>query len=386
MRITDVKVLMVAVPFHEPITMWYGKRSASIHPVTIIETDEGVTGINTEGDEHTILNILRPKLIGKDPFDIERIEAELGSPLRGRWEVHPNTMAAIDGALWDIIGKSCGKPLYKLWGGKVNEKVHVRYWMPCKEPEAQAAEALRAVERGWRAFKIKLGTDPKTDLERVRAVRDAVGEGIQLCFDMNGAYPPPVAINFLKRIARYEPAYVEEPVPNHWPYDSGSIEAMADIRRITGVPIEAHSHGPNCLEYVRLLIENRAADAIHLNVSFTGGVMEAKRVCAVAEAGGLIVTGQSSAAELGPRNALLLHLITSERTFKGTNDSSTHHLTGDIIKEEFKIVHGTLKVPEGPGLGVEIDEEKLRKYNEFYKAGIYRHEAGIGRKEMNLWY
>lgn len=70
LRITDVKVLMVAVPFHKPITMWYGKRSASIHPVTIIETDEGVTGINTEGDEHTILNILRPKLIGKDPFDI----------------------------------------------------------------------------------------------------------------------------------------------------------------------------------------------------------------------------------------------------------------------------------------------------------------------------
>jgi glucarate dehydratase len=161
---------------------------------------------------------------------------------------------------------------------------------------------------------------------------------------------------------------------------------MADIRRITGVPIEAHSHGPNCLEYVRLLVEKRAADAIHLNVSFTGGVMEAKRVCAVAEAGGLIATGQSSAAELGPRNALLLHLITSERAFKGTNDSSTHHLTGDIIKEEFTTVNGTLKVPEGPGLGVEIDEEKLRKYNELYRSGLYRHEEGIGRKELNLWY
>ena len=386
MRITDVRVLMVAVPFHEPITMWYGKRSASIHPVTFIETDEGITGVNTEGDEHIIRSVIRPKLIGRDPFDLERIEAELGSPLRGRWEIPPNTMAAIDGALWDIIGKSCGKPLYKLWGGRVNEKVYVRYWMPCKEPEAQASEAVRAVERGWRAFKIKLGTDPKTDLERVKAVRDAVGDGVQLCFDMNGAYPPPVAINFLKRIARYEPAYVEEPVPNHWPYDSGSIEAMADIRRITGVPIEAHSHGPNCLEYVRLLVEKRAADAIHLNVSFTGGVMEAKRVCAVAEAGGLIATGQSSAAELGPRNALLLHLITSERAFKGTNDSSTHHLTGDIIKEEFTTVNGTLKVPEGPGLGVEIDEEKLRKYNELYRSGLYRHEEGIGRKELNLWY
>lgn len=386
MKITDVKVVMVAVPFHEPITMWYGKRSASIHPVVFIETDEGITGVNTEGDEHTIVNVVRPKLIGRDPFDIERIEAELGGPLRGRWEVPPNTMAAIDGALWDIIGKSCGKPLYKLWGGKVNDPIHVRYWMCCKSPEEMAAEAVKAVERGWKAFKIKLGTDPKTDLERVRAVRDAVGDGVQLCFDLNGAYPPPVAMNFLNRIARYEPAYVEEPIPNHWPYDSGSIEAMADIRRITGIPIEAHSHGPNCLEYVRLLVEKRAADAIHLNVSFTGGVMEAKRVSAVAEAGGLIATGQSSAAELGPRNALLLHLITSERGFKGTNDSSTHHLTGDIIKEEFKTVEGTLRAPEAPGLGVEIDEEKLRRYHELYRSGLYRHEPGLGRKEMPLWY
>lgn len=205
----------------------------------------GVSPGQHRGEEQTIRSLVRPKLIGKDPFETERIEAELGSPLRGRWEVPPNTMAAIDGALRDIIGESCGKPLHRPWGGRVNEKVHVRYRMPCREPEAQAAEAVWAVVRGWRAFKIKLGTDPKTDLERVRAVREAVGEGVQLCFDMNGAYPPPVAINFLKRIARYEPAYVEEPVPNHWPY-SGSLEAMAEIRRITGVPIEAHSHGPNC--------------------------------------------------------------------------------------------------------------------------------------------
>ena len=194
-----------------------------------------------------------------------------------------------------------------------------------------------------------------------------------------------IAINSLKKMAKYEPAYVEDPVPNYWPFDSGSLEAMADIRKITGIPIEAHSHGPNCLEFVRLVVEKRAADAIHLNVSFTGGVLETKRVCAVAEAGGLIVTGQSSAAELGPRNALLLHLITSERAFKGTNDSSTHHLTGDIIKKEFKTIEGTLEVPEGSGLGIELDERKLKKYNEIYESGIFQHELGIGREDANLW-
>jgi glucarate dehydratase len=386
MKITDVKTVMVTVPFHEPVTMWYGKRSASIHPVTFIETDEGITGVNTEGDQHLIMNEIRPKLIGKDPFNIEKIEAELGGAIRGRWEIPTKTMSAIDGALWDIVGKSCGKPLYKLWGGKLRDKVHVRYWLCCKNPEEQAVEAVKAVESGWKAFKIKLGTDPKTDLERVKAVRDAVGDSVQLCFDINGGYPLGVALNTLRRMAKYEPAYIEDPVPNFWPYDSGSLEAMADIRRITGIPIEVHSHGPNCPEFARLVVEKRAADAIHLNVSFTGGVLEAKRVCAIAEAGGLIVTGQSSAAELGPRNALLLHLIISERTFKGTNDSSTHHLTGDIIKEEFKTIDGALTVPDGPGLGVEIDEEKLKKYNGIYESGTYRHEPGIGRKDAHLWY
>lgn len=385
MEITDVRTVMVAVPFHRPITMWYGKRSASIHPVTFIDTDAGITGVNTEGDPHIINNVIKPELLGREPFNIEGIEESLGGAIRGRWEIPTKTMAAIDGALWDIVGKSCGKPLYKLWGGKVNEEVHVRYWLPCRSPEEMVAEALEAVERGWNAFKIKLGTSPDTDVERVKALRDAVGGDVQLCFDINGAYSMGVAIRTLKRMSRYDPAYIEDPIPNYWPYDSGSLEAMADIRRITGVPIEAHSHGPNCLEFAREVVEKRAADAIHLNVSFTGGVLEAKRICAVAEAGGLIVTGQSSAAELGPRNALLLHLITSERAFKGSNDSSTHHLTGDIIKEEFKTVNGTLKTPEGPGLGVMIDDEKLEKYHKIYQSSRYQHEEGLGRKDRHLW-
>jgi L-alanine-DL-glutamate epimerase-like enolase superfamily enzyme len=339
-----------------------------------------------------IMNVIRPALIGKDPFNIEKIENEqLGGPfLGGRWRVIPlDTMAAIDNALWDIIGKACNQPLYKLWGGKVNEPIHVRYWMDCRSPEEQAAEVSKAVERGWKAFKIKLGTDPDTDVERVRAVREAIGDKIELCFDLNGGYPLNVATNTIKRMAEYNPASIEDPVPCIWPYDAGALDNMADIRRITGVPIEAHSHGPNCEEFAMAVVQKRAADAIHLNVSFVGSIIECKRVCAIAEAGGLIVTGQSSASELGPRNALLLHLITSERVFKGTNDSSTHFLeppSGDIIKEEFSTVDGTLKVPEGPGLGVEIDEAKLAHYHELYESGKYKHGPGLGRKESYLWF
>lgn len=394
MKITDVRTVMVAVPLarfgeFKPVTMWYGTRYASLHCVTFIDTDEGITGVGTEGDQQTIMNLIKPSLIGKDPFNIETIENELGGAIRGRWEIHLNTMAAIDNALWDIVGKACNQPLYKLWGGKVNEPVHVRYWMDCRSPEEQAAEAVKAVERGWKSFKIKLGTDPETDVERVRSIREAVGDKIELNFDINGGYPLNVAINTLKKMAKYNPASIEEPVRSVWPYDAGALDNMADIRRITGIPLEAHSHGPNCEEFVMALVNKRAADAIHLNVAFVGSILECKRVCAIAEAGGLIATGQSSAAELGPRNALLLHLITSERTFKGTNDSSTHHLeppSGDIIKDEFKTIDGTLKVPEGPGLGVEIDEEKLERYHQLYESGEYEDKPGSGKKNPYLWF
>jgi glucarate dehydratase len=167
---------------------------------------------------------------------------------------------------------------------------------------------------------------------------------------------------------------------------------MADIRRITGIPIEAHSHGPNCEEFVSLLIQKRAADTLHLNISFVGSIMDCRRLCALAESGGLIVTGQSTASELGPRNALLLHLFTAERAFKGTNDNSTHFLeppSGDIIKNEFRVENGTLKVPEGPGLGIEIDEAKVAKYHELYMSNdpkYRKHEPGLGRKDSYLWF
>ena len=396
-KITDVRTKMVAVPFarfgeFRPVTMWYMTRHASIHCITYIDTDAGITGVGTQGDQQVIMNAMRPKLIGKDPFDIEKIENEdLGGPgLGGRWRsFSTDTMAAIDGALWDIIGKVCNQPLYRLWGGKVNEPINLRYWLDCQSPEKQVEEAKKAVARGWKAFKVKLGTDPETDIERMKALREALGDKMELCFDINGGYPLNVAINTLKKMAKYNPSAIEDPVPCIWPYDAGALDNMADIRRITGIPIEAHSHGPNCEEFVIELVKKRAADTLHLNTSFVGSILECRRLCAIAEAGGLTVTGQSSASELGPRNALLLHLYTAERSFQETNDNSTHFLeppSGDIIKNEFRVENGILRVPEGPGLGVELDESKVAKYNELYLSSPkYRqHEPGLGRKNPYL--
>lgn len=396
MKITDIKSTIVAVPFanwgkFEPITMWYGTRYASIHPIFWIFTDEDITGISSIGyggaelNQWLVMNQIKPMLIGQDPFDVEKINAKIARAM----SMFPSAVAAIDMALWDIIGKVCNKPLYKLWGGKLHEPIRVRYWMCTKSPEEMAEEARKAVEeRGWKAFKIKIGTDPETDIERVKLIREAVNDNVELGFDINGGYSLSTSIRTLKKMARYNPSHFEEPVPGAWPYYHGCLDNMADIRREVGIPIEAHSHGPNNKEYVMALIQKRAADILHTNSCFIPGVMEGKRICAIAEAGGLIVTGQSNCAELGPQNAFNLHWITSTPAFKGSNDSSTHRLeppASDIITKPFKTTDGTLEVPEGPGLGVELDKEKIKRFNKYYLEGKYKHNPGLPRTDPYFW-
>ncbi|MBW1803139.1 MAG: mandelate racemase/muconate lactonizing enzyme family protein [Deltaproteobacteria bacterium] len=396
MKITDVRSKIIAVPFanwgkFEPVTMWYGTRYASIHPVFWIDTDEGITGISTIGypdaelNQQIVMRKIKPSLIGQDPFNVEKIAAQAIKII----PMYPSAVAAVDIALWDIIGKACNKPLYKLWGGKIHDPVRVRYWMCTKSPEDMAVEAEKAVkERGWKAFKIKIGTDPETDLERVRLIREAVGNDVELGFDINGGYNLSTAIRILKKMAEYNPSHFEEPVPSAWPYDAGCLDNLADIRQELGVPIEIHSHGLNNKEYVMALIQKRAADILHTNSCFIPGVMEGKRICGIAEAGGLIVTGQSNCAELGPENAFNLHWIASTPAFKGTNDSSTHRLespASDIITKPFKTTDGTLNVPEGPGLGVELDMEKVEQFHQYYIDGKYKDAPGISRSDPYLW-
>jgi len=388
MKITDVKVTCVTVPFarfgvFKPVTMWYGTRYSSRHAIVFVETDEGITGVGSteEIDEHDLLSLAKPRLIGRDPFNVEMLtNMRRGGLMQG---IRTGAVHAVDTALWDIIGKSCGVPLYKLWGGKIHDKVRVRYWMPVMSPQEQAEEAVEAVKRGWHAFKVKLGTDPKTDVQRVKAVREAVGDDIDLGFDLNGGYSLPTAIKTLRQMEPYKPAHIEEPIPG------SDLDGMADLKKRVNIPIEAHlSAGPNTMEYVASLLSKRAADILHLNPIQVGGVLEAKRLCGLADAAGIPVTCQSSCAELGPSNALLLHWVTSTPSFTMSNDSSTHHLeppSGDIIKNEFRTVNGCLDVPEGIGLGIEVDPTRLEKYHQIWLSGQYKHVKGLPRSDAYYW-
>jgi L-alanine-DL-glutamate epimerase-like enolase superfamily enzyme len=253
----------------------------------------------------------------------------------------------------------------------------------CEKPPSElAAECAMAIERGWKAFKIKIGRDPKTDVESVKTAREAVGDDIELGFDVNGGYGLHTAIRTLKKMEKYDPSHIEEPIP------SIDFRGYADLRKHTDIPIEFHMNSHLRLGELLQLVNTRSIDLLHLNPMQNGGLLYCNKLCAVAEAAGIPVTGQSSAAELGPANAEMLHWITSNPAFTGTNDNSTHLLeppSGDVIKNEFRVKNGCLAVPENPGLGIEIDEVKIKKYNDLWRTRKQKDEPGLLRTDTHYW-
>jgi L-alanine-DL-glutamate epimerase-like enolase superfamily enzyme len=370
--------------------MWYQTRYATRHAIVFVDTDEGITGIGevSEDDVNFVENSVKPKVIGLDPFDVEKIQRTVAMPcgaLNVTWWGAYGTDArtaygGFDIALWDIIGKACKKPVYKLMGGRYRDGVQCRYWMSCKSPQEQAAEAKMAVERGWKALKVKIGTNPETDVERMKSIREAVGNGIEIGLDPNSAWTLTTAVRTIRKMERYEPSHIEQPLLN--------LEDMADVKRHVNVPIVAHESCPN-KETLMEVIQKKAADAVWINPIEWGGFLECKKACAIAEASGLGIAMGSNAAELGPAHAAQLHTVTSTPNFYMPNDNSNHYLeppSGDVIKKPFRTVEGRLTVPDEAGLGVEIDEQKLEYYHQLWLSGQYKNERGLGREGVYFWY
>jgi len=308
---------------------------------------------------HFINRYFAPLLVGemlREVADIDRLTTKYTFPVAG----NAFTKAGVEMALWDLLGKLVGKPVYELLGGEVREFVPTKWSVSGVEP-AKAAEIARwAAGRGFTAMKVKVGIDPDGDLARVCAVRDVVGDQVKLGVDANGGWPTAdIAVATIRRICEAAKiAFVEQPVP------AGDHEEMAAVRRRVDVPVIA-DESLYTLSDARALVRAKACDVFSIYIGKAGGIGPAKAIADFALSDGIACTIGSN-LELGIGSAAMLHLACAHRGI--TPDLYPCDIIGPLFYEDdilqFPLSAGTGHVvpTDRPGLGVDVDEAKIEKY------------------------
>ena len=356
MQIKQLNALRVRVPQKPPIAPYQSRyRATSAKECLLIrlETDTGLVGWGetpedwlTKSFEGTPEESLRGAALGRDPFDVEGWYAEntLGSYLA----------SGVEMAMWDLIGKATGQPLYKLLGGAIRKKVELAACMGIRPYDEAKAIARQVVEMGFSTLKTKAGRRAEEDLEMVRGIRDGVGDRLKLRIDPNQGYLPEVAFPLARDLEKYHLEYFEQPMPQAYIGDS------ARLRRQTKTPI-ALNESVTTTEITMQILKLDAADVLLPDTYQCGGILAVKKVAALCEAAGVPCVFHC-AHDLGLKTAAMLHVVASTPNFPLANDCTYYGLVDDIITPLHRIERGYMSVPEAPGLGVLVDDAKIAKY------------------------
>jgi len=363
-------------------TSWLRWAPPGTGPITVVLVevfaDDGTAGVGEAlapiSAEITSLyvELAKPLLLGEDPFEINRIRKNLHAHYKG---VHirdttTGALAAIEMALWDLIGKSLNKPLYKLWGGAFRRKVPFLGTIARADPEEMGAEAEELAREGVGTLFTKVGFDVESDEEAVKAIRigaEEAGVDTLIRIDANQSWTPGAAVRNIKRLEKYGLEYVEQPVSMY------NLEAMATVRKAVETPILAHE---SCWTFYDTLnvVKRDAADAIQIDPRFDVGFMGSRIAAGIAEAAGMPVAIHAW-DELGVFMCAKIHLAASGPNFTLPNQTGYRNRADDVLKELLSFEEGSIRVPEGPGLGLELDHEKVRKYHEHYLAYVKGRES-----------
>jgi L-alanine-DL-glutamate epimerase-like enolase superfamily enzyme len=377
MKITGVKTTIVAVPRREVATHPGQVSSYQLAVLVEVLTDEGLTGLgeapNPIGVEvtKTLIDAAAPLLLGEDPTNVEVLKKKLYAHFNlTHFHIHIAcwALSGIDMALWDLIGKSCQKPLYQIWGGAFRKQIEYYGRVPVASPQAVGAAAAALAGEGFRTFYLKVGLDEEEDLARVRALREAIGPRLKIRVDANQSWQPHDAVRIIRRMSEYGLDFVEQPVLMY------NVDALIRVRQGVNVPIAAHESSWTMYDAVNV-IKQGAADAIHVDPRFDAGFAGARITAGMAEAAGLPVI-MHSYSELGVAQCAYMHLIASIPNFTLANQSGYRELTDDVIKGGLLSYHdGCMALPESPGIGVELDPEKVDYYTRYYQEHIKGQEA-----------
>lgn len=373
MKITDVQACVIGRP--EP------HSGGSVWTFVRIYTDEGLVGTgecNSAGPaasgfatKEAILT-LKPRLIGQDPMNVGPLYEMLRRS--GRYGGTSNApiifaITGIENALYDIVGKALGVPVYQLLGGKYRDKI--RLYADChagedESPQAYAEKAIEAVEDGYSAVKFDVDHTGVGKLDRfnwtvgakemshiinlVQAVREAIGYEIDLAIDCHGQFDLPSAITFTKAVENLRLLWVEEPVP------AENIDALAQVKAATSTVICTGENQYTRFEFLELL-QRQACDIIMPDLAKAGGIMEAKRIAEIADAFYVPIAPHNVSSPLGM--AAACHVMASVPNFLLLEFHGRDITWWEDLCDGDKpfIENGWMQVPNKPGIGVELNDE-----------------------------
>ena len=388
MRITEVTT--IKLHYDMPVAMADAIHYMPARPTLLVQvhTDEGFIGLGEaatyggflESTEAIVLNELRQTILGQDPFKVEKLWQMMATRAhqRGRRGMLMMAMSGIDIALWDIIGQATRTPLYRLLGGyrdTLDAYASAGFYIRDKDITGLADEFAGYIERGFRYVKMKVGRNPdvmlnplhdmqaaeyatatlEEDIERVKVVREAIGPKIRLALDANNAWTPSIALQFMRQVERFNIHWFEEPVA------TDDIEGSAMLAHQLDTPVAGYETETG-LPGFRELITRRAVDIVQPDVIWTGGITECRKIAALAQAYGLpVVPHVFSSAVSSIANMHFIAAIPNGGLLEF--DQNVNPLRSELLETPIEITpEGKVHLPEGPGLGVKLNQETIKRY------------------------
>ncbi|MFD6177057.1 MULTISPECIES: galactonate dehydratase [unclassified Isoptericola] len=358
-----------------------------------IETDAGIVGWGEpvlEGRAATVaaaVEELADYLVGKDPRRVEEHWTVLyrGGFYRGGG-IHMSALAGIDQALWDITGRAHDAPVHELLGGRVRDRITVYSWIGGDRPAETAEAAREAVGRGFSAVKMNgpeelqyLDTRDKVEkvVANVAAVREAVGPDVGIGVDFHGRVHRPMARVLLDALAPYHLMFVEEPVL------SEHVDGIADVLRASTTPIALGERLFSRWDF-RDVITSGVVDVIQPDLSHAGGITEVRKIAAMAEAYDIAVAPHCPLGPIALAACLQLDAVAYNAVIQ-EQSLGIHYNTGNDLLDYvvdpsvFAYADGTVEIPRGPGLGIEVDEDYVREraaVGHRWRNPVWRHADG----------
>lgn len=359
MKIKKIEVFGLKLDLQKPFIVSYDSYDDMPVILTRMETEDGfvgwgeavpdqhVTGETWDSTFEIIRHELTPLVINEPPFNVNRIHQKMNEQMHGV----PAAKAAIDLALYDLMGKITHQPVYRLIGGQAHENLDIPNVISILAPEEMAAEAKEIAEKGLHHVKIKVGTDPETDIERIRSVRSVLPEHIKLRVDANQGWTANEAIYIIEQTRDCKVEWYEQPTK------AGDHEAMAEVRHATHANIMADESIHQAADLINLA-KLRGADYINIKLMKTGGIYPALQLANLAAALGLPCQ-VGSMVESAVATMAGAHLSFSQHIIHSNEMVGPVMFKEDVAQTEYR--DGKIMVPDRPGFGIDVDEAFVRK-------------------------